>query len=306
MAQEPLTYDEWVRRAASEEVPPPADGVLHFGERAALVEQLSYLKRRNAKLSRQQRAVLLAACEAQAAHARCADFAGELLSKSGDDEDLGRLAQENAELKRKTAALADYVRRTAPAEEGHVDSDTTSSDSDNDDDDDVLPPPPNDDVRPSCLGDDDRRRCEWSAFVAGVVGAFGDSWVGMGLGELQATVARVGLLVQPKGITLWGSTACGKPAQEPCAQLETCSACVERPWCSWCSTTQSCHGGGKHKASGDLCREWHELACPKLPLELVYEQPAFARALMPCHATDSDPKAHPWDLALLETGGADC
>ena len=173
MAQEPLTYDEWVRRAASEEVPPPADGVLHFGERAALVEQLSYLKRRNAKLSRQQRAVLLAACEAQAAHARCADFAGELLSKSGDDEDLGRLAQENAELKRKTAALADYVRRTAPAEEGHVDSDTTSSDSENDDDDDVLPPPPNDDVRPSCLGDDDRRRCEWSAFVAGVVGAFG-------------------------------------------------------------------------------------------------------------------------------------
>ena len=173
MAQEPLTYDEWVRRAASEEVPPPADGVLHFGERAALVEQLSYLKRRNAKLSRQQRAVLLAACEAQAAHARCADFAGELLSKSGDDEDLGRLAQENAELKRKTAALADYVRRTAPAEEGHVDSDTTSSDSENDDDDDVLPPPPNDDVRPSCLGDDDRRRCQWGAFVAGVVGAFG-------------------------------------------------------------------------------------------------------------------------------------
>ena len=134
MAQEPLTYDEWVRRAASEEVPPPADGVLHFGERAALVEQLSYLKRRNAKLSRQQRAVLLAACEAQAAHARCADFAGELLSKSGDNEDLDRLTQENAELKRKTEALADYVRRTAPAEEGHVDSDTTSSDSENDDD----------------------------------------------------------------------------------------------------------------------------------------------------------------------------
>ena len=106
MAQEPLTYDEWVRRAASEEVPPPADGVLHFGERAALVEQLSYLKRRNAKLSRQQRAVLLAACEAQAAHARCADFAGELLSKSGDNGDVTRLAQENAELKRKTAALA--------------------------------------------------------------------------------------------------------------------------------------------------------------------------------------------------------
>ena len=61
MAQESLTYDEWVRRAASEEVPPPADGVLHFGERAALVEQLSYLKRRNAKLSRQQRAVAAAA-----------------------------------------------------------------------------------------------------------------------------------------------------------------------------------------------------------------------------------------------------
>ena len=173
MAQEPLTYDEWVRRAASEEVPPPADGVLHFGERAALVEQLSYLKRRNAKLSRQQRAVLLAACEAQAAHARCADFAGELLSKSGDNGDVTRLAQENAELRRKTTALADYVRRTAPAEEGHVDSDTTSSDSENGDDDDVLPPPPSDDVRPSCLGDDDRRRCEWGAFVAGVVGAFG-------------------------------------------------------------------------------------------------------------------------------------
>ena len=102
----------------------------------------------------------------------------------------------------------------------------------------------------------------------------------------------------------WGRPRAGR--RRAVRSLETCSACVERPWCSWCSTTQSCHGGGKHKASGELCLEWHELACPKLPLELVYEQPAFARALMPCHATDSDPKAHPWDLALLETGGADC
>ena len=172
MAQESLTYDEWVRRAASEEVPPPADGVLHFGESAALVEQLSYLKRRNAKLSRQQRAVLLAACEAQAAHARCADFADELLSKSGDDEDLGRLALENAELKRKTAALAglraaDGARRRGARGLGHDPSvlmTTTTT---------TCCRLRTTTWRPSCLGDDDRRRCEWGAFVAGVVGAFG-------------------------------------------------------------------------------------------------------------------------------------
>ena len=36
-----LTYDEWVRKATTEAVPPTSDGLLHFGERAALVEQLS-------------------------------------------------------------------------------------------------------------------------------------------------------------------------------------------------------------------------------------------------------------------------
>ena len=75
----PLTYDQWVRRATLDAVPPNSDGLLHVGERAALIEQLSYLKKRNAQLMKQQRAVLLAACEAQAAHAQCADFAGELM-----------------------------------------------------------------------------------------------------------------------------------------------------------------------------------------------------------------------------------
>jgi len=74
-----LTYDQWVKRSSTEAVPPNSDGLLHVGERAALIEQLSYLKKRNAQLMKQQRAVLLAACEAQAAHAQCADFAGELM-----------------------------------------------------------------------------------------------------------------------------------------------------------------------------------------------------------------------------------
>ena len=55
----PLTYDQWVRRATLDAVPPNSDGLLHVGERAALIEQLSYLKKRNAQLMKQQRAVLL-------------------------------------------------------------------------------------------------------------------------------------------------------------------------------------------------------------------------------------------------------
>ena len=90
-----LTYDQWVKRSDAEAVPPNSDGLLHVGERAALIEQLSYLKKRNAQLMKQQRAVLLAACEAQAAHAQCADFAGEMMraqmlsdqQTAGDDRD---------------------------------------------------------------------------------------------------------------------------------------------------------------------------------------------------------------------------
>ncbi|KAJ1455679.1 hypothetical protein M885DRAFT_587535 [Pelagophyceae sp. CCMP2097] len=87
MAAAALTYDEWVHRAtATETVPPNSDGLLHVGERAALVEQLSYLQKRNAQLMKQQRAVLLAACEAQAAHAQCADFAGQLMRQQVQSE----------------------------------------------------------------------------------------------------------------------------------------------------------------------------------------------------------------------------
>ena len=82
----PLTYDQWVRRSTGDAVPPNSDGLLHVGERAALIEQLSYLKKRNAQLMKQQRAVLLAACEAQAAHAQCADFAGELMREKMQNE----------------------------------------------------------------------------------------------------------------------------------------------------------------------------------------------------------------------------
>ena len=56
-----MTYDQWVQRATTDAVPPNSDGVLHVGERAALIEQLSYLKKRNAQLVNKQRAVLLAA-----------------------------------------------------------------------------------------------------------------------------------------------------------------------------------------------------------------------------------------------------
>jgi len=152
-----LSYDQWMRQATqSESIPPNSDGLLHVGERAALVEQLSYLKKRNAQLMKQQRAVLLAACEAQAAHAQCADFAGELMRaqmdaqmdaarKKDDAEDvrekLRRLEHENAELLRKTAVLVDYVRATAPMPRstfqrgGDNNDDDDFSDDDDDDDD---------------------------------------------------------------------------------------------------------------------------------------------------------------------------
>ena len=66
-------------------------------------------------------------------------------------------SQENAELNEDRGARG-LRRRTAPAEEGAVDSDTTSSDSENDDDDSAAAARTT--TRPSCLGDD-RRRCEW-------------------------------------------------------------------------------------------------------------------------------------------------
>ena len=73
-------------------------------------------------------------------------------------------------------------------------------------------------------------------------------------------------------------------------QLETCSACVERLVLVVLDDAVVLRGG-KHKAS-ELCLEWHELACPKLPLELVYEQPAFARAHAVPHRRTAIP-AHP-------------
>ncbi|KAH8051550.1 hypothetical protein JL722_10725 [Aureococcus anophagefferens] len=85
----PLTYDQWVRRATLDAVPPNSDGLLHVGERAALIEQLSYLKKRNAQLMKQQRAVLLAACEAQAAQRSAPDFAGELMREKVLSEQRG-------------------------------------------------------------------------------------------------------------------------------------------------------------------------------------------------------------------------
>lgn len=200
-----LTYEQWVRQVnASDAIPPNSDGLLHVGERAALVEQLSYLKKRNAQLMKQQRAVLLAACEAQAAHAQCADFAGELMraqmqddrkdgveesSKTTDALDdvhdkLQRLEHENAELSRKTAVLVDYVRATAPMPRstfGHHDDEEDYSDDDDDDLDDNqdLPPKVN---RFSCLPEPvafdhfanrHTRVCKWDSFVAGVAAAFG-------------------------------------------------------------------------------------------------------------------------------------
>uniref|UniRef100_A0A7S3JQV8 Uncharacterized protein n=1 Tax=Aureoumbra lagunensis TaxID=44058 RepID=A0A7S3JQV8_9STRA len=152
-----LSYDQWMKEATSSaeaSIPANSDGVLHVGERAALVEQLSYLKKRNAQLMKQQRAVLLAACEAQAAHAQCADFAGELMRAqidNGEEKDrrkstnraqeditekLQRLEHENAELLRKTAVLVDYVRATAPMPRkqgfGRDDDDDDYSDDDDD------------------------------------------------------------------------------------------------------------------------------------------------------------------------------
>mmetsp|Transcript_9904 Transcript_9904/g.31821 ORF Transcript_9904/g.31821 Transcript_9904/m.31821 type:complete len:218 (-) Transcript_9904:33-686(-) len=203
-----LTYEQWVKKAtSSESIPPNSDGLLHVGERAALVEQLSYLKKRNAQLMKQQRAVLLAACEAQAAHAQCADFAGELMRAKMNAEHaerrrpaeeekdsyeevvdkLQRLEHENAELLRKTAVLVDYVRATAPlprAAYGREDDDEEEEDDDDDDydDDKELPPKIGHRVGASCLpqpvlfdefANRHWRQCKWESFVTGVVGAFG-------------------------------------------------------------------------------------------------------------------------------------
>lgn len=196
-----LTYEQWVKQATSNEsIPPNSDGLLHVGERAALVEQLSYLKKRNAQLMKQQRAVLLAACEAQAAHAQCADFAGELMRAqmntepserrrtSDEDKDsydevvdkLQRLEHENAELLRKTAVLVDYVRATAPLPRAAYGRDDDDDDDDEDDEDDdydddkELPPKIGTRQSGSCLpppvGFDEFanrhwRQCKWEHFV---------------------------------------------------------------------------------------------------------------------------------------------
>ncbi|KAJ8601848.1 hypothetical protein CTAYLR_002649 [Chrysophaeum taylorii] len=204
-----LTYEQWVKQAtSSESIPPNSDGLLHVGERAALVEQLSYLKKRNAQLMKQQRAVLLAACEAQAAHAQCADFAGELMraqmnepkrpieedKESYEDvvEKLQRLEHENAELLRKTAVLVDYVRATAPMPRFGRDGDDDDDDYDDDDDDDYdeekdLPPRGGVRIVGSCLpqpvafdefANRHMRQCKWEHFVAGVVSAFGAGHAG--------------------------------------------------------------------------------------------------------------------------------
>ena len=112
----PLTYDQWVQRATTDAVPPNSDGVLHVGERAALIEQLSYLKKRNAQLVNKQRAVLLAACEAQAAHAQCADFAGELMREKLETEarDAKRAAEppEGASVRSDTSARSGSKSKT--------------------------------------------------------------------------------------------------------------------------------------------------------------------------------------------------
>ena len=119
---------------------PPADGVLHFGGTRGARRAAELPETRNAKLSRQQRGIV-AACEAQAAHARCADFAGELLSKTV-------MTRTSAASHRRTPSSNGRPRRSRTTCGGRrppkepVDSDTTSSDSENDDDDDVLPPPP--------------------------------------------------------------------------------------------------------------------------------------------------------------------
>ena len=195
-----LSYDQWMRQATqSESIPPNSDGLLHVGERAALVEQLSYLKKRNAQLMKQQRAVLLAACEAQAAHAQCADFAGELMRAQMDQtpretedvgEKLSRLEHENAELLRKTAVLVDYVRATAPMPRTHhggsYEDDEYSDDDDDDDDVDNdnkdLPPKRVAHLKVSCLpaptGFDHfasrhARECKWDSFYNGILSAFG-------------------------------------------------------------------------------------------------------------------------------------
>uniref|UniRef100_A0A7S3JQN3 Uncharacterized protein n=1 Tax=Aureoumbra lagunensis TaxID=44058 RepID=A0A7S3JQN3_9STRA len=207
-----LSYDQWMKEATSSaeaSIPANSDGVLHVGERAALVEQLSYLKKRNAQLMKQQRAVLLAACEAQAAHAQCADFAGELMRAqidNGEEKDrrkstnraqeditekLQRLEHENAELLRKTAVLVDYVRATAPMPRkqgfGRDDDDDDYSDDDDDEfenDDKELPPKANQNMRFSCLpqpvafdhfASRHMRQCKWESFMAGILSAFGAS-----------------------------------------------------------------------------------------------------------------------------------
>ena len=188
----------------NESIPANSDGLLHVGERAALVEQLSYLKKRNAQLMKQQRAVLLAACEAQAAHAQCADFAGELMrsqmeSKATEPyekvvDKLQRLEHENAELLRKTAVLVDYVRATAPMPRSRSgyggsgakdDDDDDYSDDDDDDAEDAEDrelPPKGRAFRVSCLPQPTAfdhfasrrlRECKWDSFVSGILSAFG-------------------------------------------------------------------------------------------------------------------------------------
>mmetsp|Transcript_25019 Transcript_25019/g.99470 ORF Transcript_25019/g.99470 Transcript_25019/m.99470 type:complete len:226 (+) Transcript_25019:395-1072(+) len=66
---------------------------------------------------KQQRAVLLAACEAQAAHAQCADFAGELMRAQMEQQSASGSPPQPRRRQRPTGSAADPPVTTVPGDD---------------------------------------------------------------------------------------------------------------------------------------------------------------------------------------------
>ena len=77
-----------------------------------------------------------------------------------------------------------------------------------------------------------------------------------------------------------------------CPAHRTCSACLGESSCAWCGSSEQCFS--RQAQSGQVCAEWHDLTCPRVPTEKAF---AIGEP-KPC--TPRPSSAGAWDLALLQ------
>ena len=77
-----------------------------------------------------------------------------------------------------------------------------------------------------------------------------------------------------------------------CPAHRTCSACLGEASCAWCASAEQCFR--RQAQSGQVCAEWHDLTCPRVPTEKAF---AIGEP-KPC--TPRPSSAGAWDLALLQ------